>query len=166
VVTRWLDPEEQTAWRTLLSAHASLIAVLDRELREQHGLALADYEVLALVSESPEGHLPMSVLAQRLLISPSALTRRVDRLVQRGLVVRQACAGDARVSHAALSAQGRRRLEAAAPTHVRGVREHLVDRLSREQLAALTDALGAVTGAAPVASVPASGMARKAQPEA
>ena len=147
--TRWLDAEEMTAWRSLLFAHAALVATLDRELRDAHEMTLGDYEVLVFLSEAPEGHLPMAALAERARISPSALTRRVDRLSKLGWVTRQACETDARVSYAVLSEAGRRKLEEAAPTHVRGVREHLIDRLQPAQIEALTDALHSAVGPPP-----------------
>ena len=129
------------AWRQLLRSHAGLVTVLDRELEAEHGLSLAEYEVLAFLSEAPGDRLRLAVLARRVLISPSALTRRLDRLERRGLVSRQPGPHDARGAYAVLTVDGRRLLVAAAPTHVGGVRRHFVDRLSRSQLKALTEAL-------------------------
>lgn len=148
-MARWLDETEMAAWRSLLHTHAALQTTLDRELRTEHDLTLAEYEVLMFLSESPDEQLPMAALADRTRITPSALTRRIDRLVTQGYVERVACAADGRVTYAALSKAGRIRLEEAAPTHVRGVREHFVDRLSRTQLEALTQALQAAQGPPP-----------------
>ena len=142
--TPWLDELEMQAWRGLLRAHSCLMARLDRDLEEEHGLSLAEYEVLAVLSSEPDERMRMSELAQRVLISPSALTRRLDRLVGRGWVSRERCPHDARGAFAVLTAEGRRRLEEAAPTHVRGVRSHLIDRLSRAQLQELAQALAVV----------------------
>lgn len=140
------------AWRALLRAHSSLMARLDRELEEAHGMSLAEYEVLSFLSESPGERMRMSELAQQVLISPSALTRRLDRLVQRGWVARERCPSDARGAFAVLTREGRRRLEVAAPTHVRGVRSHLIDRLSRSQLKGLAEALDVVPDGRPEAA--------------
>ncbi len=129
------------AWRQLLRSHAGLVTALDRELEAEHGLSLAEYEVLAFLSEAPGDRLRLAVLARQVLISPSALTRRLDRLERRGLVSRQPCPHDARGAYAVLTGEGRRLLVAAAPTHVGGVRRHFVDRLSRSQLKALSEAL-------------------------
>ncbi len=145
----WLDDVEMRAWRALLRAHASLMARLDRELEVEHDMSLAEYEVLSFLSESPDERMRMSELAQQVLISPSALTRRLDRLVRRGWVARARCPDDARGAFAVLTAEGRRRLEEAAPTHVRGVRAHLVDRLSRSQLKGLAEALDVVPDGRP-----------------
>ena len=132
------------AWQSLLRSHAALLARLDRDLRDEHGMSLGEYEVLAHLSEAPGRRLRLSELAGRVLISPSALTRRIDRLARRGWVERQPCPEDARGLFAVLTTEGRRQLEGAAPTHVRGVRCHLIDRLSRVELKALARALSHV----------------------
>ena len=134
------------AWLELLRAHAELINRLDRELESAHDLSLAEYEVLAFLSEAPDCSLRPSELARRVRISPSALTRRIDRLEKRGLVRREPCDHDARGAYAVLCPEGRARLEAAAPTHVRGVRAHFIDRLTTAQLETMATALGAVPG--------------------
>lgn len=144
--TRWLDDREMRAWLQFLRAHAELLNLLDRELEVGHDLSLAEYEVLAFLSEAPGGRMRPSELARRVLISPSALTRRIDRLERRGLVRRERCPDDARGAYAVLTRMGRNHLVAAAPTHVQGVREHFVDRLDPVQLEALASALAAVPG--------------------
>lgn len=109
-----------------MAVEARLRDLLDRELRAAHGLTLADYGVLVHLSESgPEG-LRMSDLAELLVLSRSGLTRRVDSLERAGLVTRRACPADGRGAMAALTPCGRDRLAAAAPTHVAGVRRHLI----------------------------------------
>jgi DNA-binding MarR family transcriptional regulator len=157
VVARWLDEEEQGAWRTLIGVHARLVARLDAELQCAHGLMLADYEVLVHLSEAPDASLRMSALAERLLLSPSGLTRRVDGLVRDGLVERRTCPTDRRGSLAALTLQGRARLEEAAPTHLNGVRKYLVDRLSRSELLGMAEAARQVGEALDGATGPAIG---------
>lgn len=143
---KWLSDSEMRAWLELLRAHAELINRLDRELESGHGLSLAEYEVLAFLSEAPERRLRPSELARRVVISPSALTRRIDRLEKRGLVCREPCPHDARGAYAVLCARGYEQLVAAAPTHVRGVRAYFVDRLAPAQLQSLAEALAAVPG--------------------
>ena len=144
---QWLNESEMHCWLEFLRAHAELINRLDRELETAHGLSLAEYEVLAFLSEAPDRRLRPSELARRVVISPSALTRRIDRLEKRGLVCRTRCPDDARGAYAVLCDQGYEELVAAAPTHVRGVRDHFIDRLQPEELQCLARALGAVPGA-------------------
>ena len=143
--TPWLDEVEMHAWRSLLRAHARLLARLDAELQASQGMSVTDYGVLVQLSEEEDGRMRMSELADRLLLSPSGLTRRLDGLVATGLVERHRCPTDRRGAYAVLTVAGRSRLQAAAPDHVEQVRRHFVDRLSRAQLEALADALDKVT---------------------
>ena len=103
---------------------------LDRELRAAHGIGLDDYEVLVFLSESTDGRLRMSELADQLLHSRSRLTYRIDRLVRSGLVRREQCPDDKRGTFAVLTDAGRAQLATAAPLHVEGVRTHLVDTMT------------------------------------
>ena len=140
----WLDDEESRAWRAVATTSSRLLASLDSDLRANHQLHLADYEVLVYLSEAPEQRLRMSDLADRLALSPSGLTRRLDRLTDSGAVVREQCAKDRRGTFAVLTSAGLEILVAAAPTHVASVRRHLIDRLDRAELLALADTLGRI----------------------
>ena len=144
-----LDEREMSAWHALIRAHARVVRRLEAELEAEQGLSLPAYEVLAHLSEAPEHRLRMSELAAFAILTPSGLTRLVDKLVREGLVARERCATDARVVYAVLTADGLRRLTAAYPTHLRGVRQHLIDHLDREQLTALAAALGPIATPCP-----------------
>ena len=143
---RPLDEREMDAWHALIHAHSKIIRRLEAELEGEHALSLPAYEVLAHLSMAPNERLRMSELAVHAVLTPSGLTRLVDKLSKEGLVARDRCEGDARVVYAVLTPQGRARLEAAYPTHLRGVREHFIDQLSREQRDAVADALNALLG--------------------
>ncbi len=129
VLVQWLSDEEQAVWRRLLIVEAHLQDRLDRELRAAHGLTLAEYEVLVHLSEAGECGARMSDLADRLLLSRSGLTRRIDAMVRSGLVERRSCPADGRGALALLTPLGLSRLAEAAPTHVAGVRKYLMDPL-------------------------------------
>ena len=116
---------------------------LDAEL-DGHGLSLADYEILVHLSGEAAGELRMTELAARTLVSRSGLTRRLDRLVDAGLVERRNCPTDRRGVYAVLTDEGRRRLREAAPTHVEGVRRHFIAQLAGQDLQRLTASLNAV----------------------
>jgi DNA-binding MarR family transcriptional regulator len=138
VRTRWLDAGEQRTWRAYLEATQLLSRRLGQELDEsEHDLSLADYELLVRLSESPDRALRMSDLADDLVHSRSRLTHAISRLQERGLVERRACPEDRRGVLAVMTPAGFAALEAAAPLHVTGVREHLFDQLSEEDVAAL-----------------------------
>lgn len=134
-----------SAWHALMRTHAKIARVLGAELEAEQGLSLPAYEVLAHLSEAPERRLRMSDLAAYAVLTPSGLTRLVDKLCREGLVERARCATDARVVYAVITADGLRRLRTAYPTHLRGVREHLIDRLEPHQLEAISEALGPLT---------------------
>src|SRR3954451_22380783 len=137
-----LDEREMAAWHALIRSHARVVRRLEAELESEQGLSLQAYEVLAHLSESPERRARMSDLAALVVLSPSGLTRLVDKLAAEGLVERARCAGDARVVYAALTDKGFDRLRAAYPVHLRGVRQHLIDHLSPAQMRAIAEALG------------------------
>ena len=137
--TRWLDAEEQKAWRAWLYSSMLLQDRLDRELTHETGISHAYYEILVQLSEAPCRMLRMSELAERSLSSRSRLSHAVARLEERGWVRRETVPSDRRGAVAVLTDAGFTALEAAAPIHVDGVRRHLFDRLTRDQVAALAE---------------------------
>lgn len=131
---RWLDEEEQRAWRAFIDGSQRLMAVLNRDLQDNCDLTVADYRILVLLSEAADGSLRMSELAEGVLSSRSKLTHQVRRMESEGLVVRSTCAEDGRGVLATITEHGARRLRTAAPLHVESVRENFVDQLTRRQL--------------------------------
>ncbi len=141
---RWLTEPEMDAWRSLIQASTGILAMLDNELQAEHGMSMGDYEVLHFLSQGPDHAVRMSELAATLHLSPSGITRRIDGLVKSGLVERRPCPSDRRGSNAVLTPLGLKALTTAAPTHVRGVREHFIDRLDATRLAELARVLSAI----------------------
>lgn len=137
---RGLDARELRAWRGMLRVHGSLTKQLDAQLEAAHGLPLTSYEVLMYLADAPEQRMRMSDLASSVILSRSGLTRLVDRLERDGLLERQSCPSDARGAFAKLTDAGRERLTAARATHLAGVRELFLSRLTPEQLDALGEA--------------------------
>lgn len=132
------------AWTSFLEAHASLMRQLESELEMETGLALADFDVLAQLARAG-GELRMSDLANRALISRSGMTRRINRLVDEGLVTRGRAEKDARGVCVALSAKGLDRLAETAPVHLRGISKLFAEQLNDKELAVLERALSKVT---------------------
>jgi DNA-binding MarR family transcriptional regulator len=127
-----LDPQELRAWRGMLQVHAAVTRALDAQMHAAHGLSVSGYEVLMFLADSDGHRLRMAEIADRVLLSRSGLTRLVDRLVALGYVVRNACADDGRGSYAELTPAGLSAVEAARRTHLAGVREYFLERLSDE----------------------------------
>src|SRR4051794_23159093 len=140
----WLDDEEMAAWRSMIEVHTAVMASLETESVERHGLSGGDYAVLVNLSEALDERVRMCDLAIALHLSPSGITRRLDGLVRQGLVTREPSTEDRRVMLAVLTPAGRTALEAAAPDHVDSVRRHFLDHLTRTQIRNLAAAFGAV----------------------
>lgn len=136
---RWLNPQEQAAWRAYLDGTRMLLAELDRQLASDAELSLTDYELLVRLSEAPDGTLRMRDLADAALATRSGVTRAVTRAERAGWVRRVECEDDRRGMNAELTEAGRAKLAAAAPGHVAAVRENLLDLLTPEQLSQLTE---------------------------
>ncbi len=136
-VTRWLDDDEQRTWRAFLTANQLLFEQLDHELQRDADIPHGYYEILVRLSEAPDRTLRMSQLAERSLSSRSRISHAVARLEEAGWVRRETCATDRRGFMAVLTEKGMGALAAAAPGHVEGVRRHLFDRLSPEQVGQL-----------------------------
>lgn len=137
VMTRWLDPDEQRTWRAFLTASRALLDTLDRELQRDAGMPHAYYEILVRLSEAAGRRLRMSELAEATSSSRSRLSHAVARLEKSGWVRREDCPTDRRGQVAVLTDEGFVVLAGAAPGHVQGVREHLLDPLTPAQVAQL-----------------------------
>ena len=138
-MSRWLTDEEQRAWRGLLLMTSQLNARMNRQLLQDYGISLADYEVLVVLSEAPAGRLRVFEVADTLAWEQSRVSHQLARMQRRGLISRQDCSSDARGAFAVLAEAGRAAIERAAPAHVETVRQLVFDGLSHEQLAALTE---------------------------
>lgn len=134
------DRRGEQAWRALLQAQATLMRQLDTDLREETGLRLTDFDVLAQLADAG-GQLRMTELAARALLSRSGLTRRVARLVDEGLLRRANATEDARGVVVALTDAGVARLTETMPVHLRGVSKLFVERLDDQDLAVVETAL-------------------------
>ena len=132
-----LDADELGAWRGFLRVHSKLTRELDAELAAAHGLPLSSYEVLLFLDDAPGGQLRMAQLADSVLLSPSGLTRLVDRLEKAGLVRRESCPSDRRGFEAVITDAGRAALAEARPTHLAGVRRRFLEHFSRDEMHAL-----------------------------
>ena len=123
------------AWRNYVVGASMLADRLHRELQDRHGVSLADYEVLVRLSERPRRRMRMSQLADDVASSKSRVSHQVARMEKEGLLRRRECPEDGRGVFAELTDKGVAVLEEAAPTHVEGVRAHMIDLLPREDQA-------------------------------
>jgi DNA-binding MarR family transcriptional regulator len=133
---RWLDAGQQRSWRALVMGTTLLFDRLDDDLRRAHDISLVEYEILVRLSER-DGQMRMAALADALAHSRSRVTHTVTRMEKAGLVLRSSSPEDGRGILASITDKGHDLLVRAAPTHVAGVREHLVDLATDDDFAAL-----------------------------
>ena len=138
----WAPAQNLEAWVSFLRAHAALTRELSADLQREHGLTINDYEVLLHLSRADGERLRRVDLAERVLLTASGITRLLDGLERSGFVCRETCPGDARVSYAKLTDEGREKLRCAGDTHLRGIDELFNARYSDEERETLAELLG------------------------
>lgn len=143
---RWLSDREAAVWKAVRDLGQPLWAALGRDLYQQCGLSMADYQVLVVLSEGEE-MLPYRELAEATGWEKSRLSHQLTRMERRGLLRRVGCAEDGRSAQLTLTPEGRAAIESAAPGHVAAVRRLVIDDLSPAEMDALI-ALAARVGAA------------------
>ena len=129
------------AFSGLLGAHATLTRELSAALVASHGLTINDYGCLLLLHRAGEEGMRRIDLANQLQLSPSGITRLLDRLEDQGLVAKGECKSDARVSYAILTDAGHEKLRAAAPGHVDDIDRRLSAVLSEDEMKTLAELL-------------------------
>jgi DNA-binding MarR family transcriptional regulator len=127
-------PGEFGAWRGMLRVHAMVFRELERALSADHGFGVDAYGVLVTLVGAPGGTLAIGELGERRNLSPSGVSRSVDRLAKIGLVERIANPADGRSLLVGLTPQGLTRLRAGQVTHHMVVRELLLDHLGERDL--------------------------------
>ena len=139
MTSRWLEEKEERAWRAYRRMFTLLEARLGRELAEETGLSMSDYTVLSNLAEASQRRWRVTALAYHVQWSQSRLSHQLTRMEERGLVRREQVRGDARGAYVALTRGGLQAIAAATPAHLSGVRRHMIDLLTPEQLATLGD---------------------------
>jgi DNA-binding MarR family transcriptional regulator len=132
-------PEEFAAWRGMLRVHASVFRELDRRLLDEHGIGIDSYGVMITLVTGPRRQLPIGELGLRRNLSPSGISRSVDRLVKDGLLERTTNPDDGRSLLVGLTSKGLQHLREAQVTHHRIVREMLLSHLDRQDLARMAE---------------------------
>ncbi|MEK6326547.1 MAG: MarR family transcriptional regulator [Actinomycetota bacterium] len=132
----------------LIGAHATLTRQLSAQLVAEHGLTLNEYEVLLLLARAPERAMRRVDLAHDVRLSPSGITRLLDRLEAAGLVGKRQCEADARVTYAELTTAGMAKLERCAPDQAAAAERLLGERFDEAELASLVELLGRLSAAA------------------
>jgi len=132
---------ELEAWINFLRAHAAVTRQFNAELLATHGLTINDFDVLAQLARTPEKALKRVDLSERVLLTPSGITRLLKGLEEAGYVSNRPCAEDARVTYAVLTPVGEKKLAEARKTHVADVREVFSQLFTEDELAVLAELL-------------------------
>lgn len=132
---RWLDEQEQSAWRAILRSSHMVRVAMDRAL-DPYDVSVGEYELLSMVSEAPGARIRMAELADLIVQSRSRVSHTATRLERRGWVRRLRSVRDGRGVMLALTPEGSEIIAQLAPVHVESVRRALLDYLSREELVA------------------------------
>lgn len=146
IVPRMPTDDRVAAWAAVLRTHAAVLPKLERAL-QRAGMPLTWYDVLLVVNAAPDRKLTMSELGRQAVVSRERVSRVVTELEREGLIERQANPADKRSSFAAITAEGRRRLRAAAPLYLGAVEDHFLGHLEPTEVAAVATALNRVVAA-------------------
>ena len=133
----------------LLRAQSFVEARVDPGLGALHGLALRDLMFLMQLDQSPGNRLRRVVLAARLNVSQSTVTRLALPLEKLGFVRREADPRDGRVGYVVLTKAGRQRVAEARATLERMADAMFRDRWSDKEVATLSGLLGRFSAALP-----------------
>jgi DNA-binding MarR family transcriptional regulator len=136
---RWLTAEEQQTWFALTGVLTWLPDALDAQLQRDAGISHFEYQVMAMLSMSPQRTRRMSEVAALANGSLTRLSRTVDRLDRRGWVTRRPDPDDGRATLAVLTDAGWDKVVATAPGHVSEVRRLVIDPLTTTQVGQLHD---------------------------
>lgn len=140
---KWLTPDEMRAWRMFISTSGDLLKAIEADLAPFR-LDLGDYQLLAILSESPEQQLRMCDLAEMLQLSRGGLTRRMEGVLSAKLVSRMQADDDKRVAYAVLTSKGLALLKRAAPIHLGSVRRMMIDHLTSGEIKAVGSAFAKI----------------------
>jgi DNA-binding MarR family transcriptional regulator len=141
------DAQALHAWARLLRAHAAMTRSFNAELQAAHGLTVSDIEVLKVLSDAPDGRLRRVDLAERVRLTPSGITRLLDGLQAAGLVCKERCSADARVTYARLTDEGLATFREAEAGYLAALARLFGARYAADELEALVELLGRLPGA-------------------
>jgi DNA-binding MarR family transcriptional regulator len=146
-LTTQSPPVAARALGALIGATQAVTREVSAELVEEHGLTLNEYEVLLLLSHAPEDRMKRVDVATQVRLTPSGVTRMLDRLEKVGLVEKGKCESDARITYAVLTDAGMAKLRDYSRDHYVAVERVLAGRLDPRELDSLLELLRRFTDA-------------------
>lgn len=140
---------ELDAFARLTRAHTLLRRALDAEVLRPRGLTINDFEALLHIARAEEGRLRRIDLVERLMLTPSGVTRLLEGLQEAGLVENVHCESDARVTWARLTDEGGEMLECVGEEYARRLRQLFAGQLDADEVGQLSELLGKLPGVGP-----------------
>jgi DNA-binding MarR family transcriptional regulator len=128
----------------VLNTNRVITEAMEKRLRAEAGLSLAQYEVLYRLNDAPDARLRMVDITRQLRVSKSGVTQLVDRLEENGLVIRESCPTDRRLTYAKLTELGTQALRRGEPACIPVVQEHFARHLSKQDMECVRSALAKV----------------------
>ena len=128
-----------------MECHAAVLDRLATDLESAQGFGVGWYDVLVHLAEAPGHRLRMSELAEKLLLSRSWLTRRIDQMVDAGLVARRSSQEDGRGTYAELTRAGLRAYRTASREHMKSVERHFLSHMTSSEAQTLERILHRIT---------------------
>ncbi|MEV4113399.1 MarR family winged helix-turn-helix transcriptional regulator [Nonomuraea sp. NPDC049695] len=141
---RWLNETQMRAWTGFLETSGLIQRHVERQLRQDAGLTMVQYEILHWAYECAPERRCITELADLMITSRSGLSYQVAQLEKAGLLRREPDPDDERRAMVVITEDGRRLLDRTAPGHVEAVRDGLIDLLTDEQVAQLADIMDEV----------------------
>ena len=138
--SRWMD-----GWLALVRTHTKLWDAIEAQMRRDHGLSMARYDVLAHLNLAG-GRLGLSDLATAIALSPSGLSKLLDRMDESGLIRREPDPDDARAAFATITPQGRALVRRARLGHHALLRETFGRALDDRDVADLRRIMDRIAG--------------------
>ncbi|MDP8987352.1 MAG: MarR family winged helix-turn-helix transcriptional regulator [Actinomycetota bacterium] len=159
-----LDDDRLTLAGLLIESSVGLRARLGRRLEDECGISLQWFDLLIRLARSPGHRLRMAELAAQTVLTPSGLTRAVDRLKEAGLISRTACPSDRRGAFAVLTTEGLRRVRTAVPVHLVHLEEDFTGVLSEAERSQLKELLHKIRDHVNPGARPSGHLARSPHP--
>ena len=137
---------ELSAFKRLMRAHSVLRRELEAEVLSPRGLTINDFEALVHLSHAEEHRLRRIDLVDRLMLTPSGVTRLLDGLQEAGLIANRHCEDDARVTWAQLTPEGVETIQCVGASHAERLRSLFRGSLDEDEVAQLSELLGRLPG--------------------
>ena len=128
-------------WEVLCRAHGTMSAAIEKDMQPDAGMPLAWYEVLLHLTRAPQGLMRYQDLAKLAGISDSGVSRRLEQMVNAGLIDRKSCPTDRRGVYAHITAEGQASFEKAHAVFLRSIDRNLASHLDPDDADAMSVAL-------------------------